>query len=517
MKREPLGCLTVSGVIAGILTLLLVAGVSLARGGVLFSPGALNAQAGQALGGVPSHAMTGGECRRCHAPFWSADRMSDRCLECHALVANQLADPQSLHGILFASHPEQECRSCHPDHRGPEAPLTNLKKVIFPHERLGFSLAGHPRNTNGSPFQCEDCHKQGYSRFDQSVCQECHIGIDMQFVTAHLLKFGSDCLACHDGLDTYGKNFDHNLFPFALTGRHETAACSACHQNARNRADLENAPQDCFSCHGSKDAHQGRYGTDCQTCHTPQGWSPAQFDHNLSIFKLVGLHFGVPCEDCHQNNVFLGTPISCNSCHAAEDKHAGSYGTDCSLCHTPAGWLPSTFNHNLFAFKLEGRHANVLCTDCHANGQFQNMPTDCYSCHAQNDVHAGGFGRECSACHTSAGWLPAFFDHSSFPLTNGHAGLPCTRCHTVAGDFSGLSPACSTCHADPAFHAGMFGANCAECHSTANWFAVYIGPHPATCEGQCIGHEGASCRDCHTSTLAEATCTVCHSSNNPHD
>jgi hypothetical protein len=517
MKRERLGCLTGSGIIAGILTVLIVTGIGLAKGGGLFSPGALNAQAGQVLGGVSAHAETGGECRLCHAAFWSVERMSDRCVDCHTDIPFQRFDPQSLHGILFEVNPGLACRACHPEHRGAFAALTDMSLVDFPHERVGFSLAGHPRLTDGAPFGCNDCHLQNYTQFDQAVCLDCHDRDDALFTTAHSLEFGNDCLACHDGVDRYGDDFDHNRFPFPLTGRHVGAPCSGCHLDARSIPDLQSAPQDCFSCHGDQDPHQGRYGNDCGACHTTLGWSPASFDHNLSVFKLEGLHAQVDCEGCHVNRVFVGTPTDCYSCHAADDEHDGRYGTNCAACHTPAGWLPATVDHNLFAFKLEGRHVNVACESCHINNVFQGTPTTCYACHAGDDEHAGSFGTGCGACHTVNGWLPASFDHSRFPLTNGHAGLPCTRCHTVPGIYTGLSSACANCHADPAFHAGLFSSNCAQCHNTRNWSASYNGPHPNTCDGQCIGHEGAGCRDCHTANLNTATCTRCHDSNNPGD
>jgi hypothetical protein len=321
---------------------------------------------------------------------------------------------------------------------------------IFPHDAVGYSLAGHAQKADASAFVCADCHAGRYGSFDQTVCQACHLQMDAAFAQAHRLAFGGDCLACHDGLDTYGSGFDHNRYSFQLVGKHLDVVCSSCHLNARSIADLQAASSDCAACHAADDAHQGRLGSDCGACHTTAGWLPASFDHDLAAFKLEGKHVDVSCESCHVDNVFQGTP------------------------------------------------------------------TDCYACHAKDDAHSGQYGTDCSACHTPAGWLPAFFDHSGFPLTGGHAGLPCARCH-ASGQFVGLSTACAACHADPAFHRGLFGTNCAQCHNTSNWSATYTGPHPGGCEGNCINHQGASCRDCHTVNLSSATCTRCHDSNDPGD
>jgi len=139
---------------------------------------------------------------------------------------------------------------------------------------------------------------------------------------------------------------------------------------------------------------------------------------------------------------------------------------------------------------------------------------DCYSCHQPDDEHAGQYGTDCAACHNPSDWKDADFDHnlSAFPLTGRHVGLACEQCHS-SGQFTGLSTACASCHGDPGYHAGLFGLDCAGCHTTNNWSAKYRGKHPAID----IGHEGASCRDCHTKTLHTATCTKCHDSNNPGD
>lgn len=516
MKNQSrLGCFTTSGIMAAVLTALIIMGFAFASGGMVFSPGALNARAGALLGGVNSHAEIAGQCNLCHAPFWGTATMADRCVVCHTDLAAQWQDPSTLHGVLRQNNSNLACRNCHPDHRGPNAPLTDMANVHFPHESLGYSLKAHLLKSDGSPFGCTDCHTQNYiPAFDEAVCETCHTQIDSIFTQTHMLAFGSDCLACHDGIDTYGRSFNHNKQTFKLIGKHAETICSGCHLNARRLADLQSAPQDCYSCHAKDDNHQGRFGTDCGACHTPAAWTPASFDHNLSTFKLDGLHIKVACENCHINHVFQGTPSDCYSCHQKDDEHNGQFGTNCAACHTTAGWLPANADHNLFTFKLTGKHTTVFCEKCHINNVFRGTPTDCYSCHQKNDNHKGRFGTNCAACHSTSGWLPATFDHnlSGFPLTGAHASLNCTQCHT-GGGFSGLSTACAACHAEPSIHAGVFGTDCARCHNTSNWNATF--DHPSGCDGNCANHEHATCTDCHTVNYSTATCTKCHDSNTP--
>ena len=565
------GFITTPGIISGLLTILIVVAVSLARGGALFSPGPLNAKAGAQLGGITSHADLSSKCSACHTAFWQRATLADRCVVCHADITTQQQEPASIHGMVYKGDPGISCRKCHPDHRGTEAPLTDMQNVYFPHDLTGYSFLAHQKQTDGSTFICNDCHGNDFAKFDQSVCVICHQKIKLEFMQVHRQTYGEDCLACHDGIDTYGRNFNHENVIFQLTGKHAQVACDKCHQDARSLADLRGLATDCVSCHKKDNPHSVRLGSNCESCHTSTGWTPATFDHNLAVFKLEGKHIDVACESCHGNKVFRGTPIDCISCHKKDDKHNGQFGLTCNLCHNAAGWLPATFDHNIFQFMLIGKHVNVACINCHVNNAFKGTPTlcvdchgsinphserlgsdcgkchttggwlpatfdhnlaafsltgkhvqvpcadchinnlyrgtpaSCYACHQKDDRHNGQFGTDCSLCHNTSGWLPAYFDHSGFPLTNGHAGLSCNSCH-ASGRYVGLSNACASCHNTPASHAGLFGSDCSQCHNTSNWNFN----HPNVCDGSCVNHEGASCSDCHTSNYSSATCTKCH-------
>jgi hypothetical protein len=450
MRSNRFGCLTSTGILAALITALTIAGYAYARGGSMYSPGLLNAQSDRMLGGVTSHAATGGDCKACHTSPWESATMADRCTTCHTDIARQMHDVATVHGTLLHNDPNLGCRHCHPEHRGASAALTAMEDASFPHEVMGFSLKGHQLMATSEAFTCKDCHHGDITSFTQDTCDTCHLQIDLGFMTAHRLSFGSACLDCHDGVDRFGKIFDHNAFAFKINGKHVGLACVQCHINARGLEDFKAALQDCYSCHQKDEPHEGRFGLNCASCHRTDGWTPAKFDHNLA------------------------------------------------------------------AFKLEGQHTEVSCESCHVNKQFKGTPKDCYSCHQQNDAHNGQYGKDCSVCHDPSSWDHVNFDHNSskFPLTGAHASVACEKCHSF-GQFVGLSIACSSCHNDPVFHAGMFGLNCASCHTTDNWSAAYKGPHPGIAEegGRGVNHGGGSCRSCHTQTLHTATCTQCHSGN----
>jgi hypothetical protein len=295
--------------------------------------------------------------------------------------------------------------------------------------------------------------------------------MDIAFTQSHVLAFGTDCLGCHDGVDTYGSDFSHSGFVFQLSGKHADVTCTKCHLDARTIADLQSAPQDCYSCHQQADAHNGAFGTDCAACHNPASWEDATFDHNLSAFKLEGEHAEVKCESCHKNNVFKGTPTDCFSCHQQDDEHNGQFGTDCAACHTPNDWEGASFDHTRSNFPLTGAHTQVECDACHKNGQFKGLDTTCLSCHAEPVEHAGQFGTDCVACHSTNAWSPATFNGKhTFPLDHGESGtVACATCHPSTY----TTYTCYGCHehnesniASEHREEGIsdFG-NCVECHA----------------------------------------------------
>ena len=99
IEKKPYGCLTIPGLATALAVILVVVGVGVVKGGILFSPGPLNAQVAASLGGATSHADLSNNCSTCHAFFWQAGAtMSDRCMACHTDVATQRQDPATLHG-----------------------------------------------------------------------------------------------------------------------------------------------------------------------------------------------------------------------------------------------------------------------------------------------------------------------------------------------------------------------------------------------------------------------------------
>ncbi len=399
VKQRPLGCLTGTSLIVGLVVALGVTIAAAASGNAIFSPGPLNAVAGgEALGGVTSHVELGRECGSCHAPFWSAERMEDRCLACHAQVRRQMEGSAMLHGSL----PEEfTCRDCHIDHEGPDAELTRFDLVDYPHESVGFSLQAHQSLPGTSIAACENCHQESVNRFRVDTCRRCHLEIERAFLLEHMNTFSPACLNCHDGVDSYGAAFDHQRQDFSLQGRHKLAACGDCHDDANTLEVLRATPQQCADCHLKDDAHEQRLGIGCESCHSPLGWPVATIDHDLTRFPLIGAHAETGCRDCHADGQMMQLGTTCSDCHADDDAHAAAFGANCDACHAPTRWQDVSFDHNLLAFPLTGAHGRVACQACRQAGIFQGLSSACASCHADPAFHRGLFGVDCASCHST--------------------------------------------------------------------------------------------------------------------
>lgn len=436
-------------------TFILVAGLSLYiwfTGGRAFNPGnlsALNAR-GEEVGGFLSHADFQDACTQCHAPFKGIE--AARCQNCHTNVADQQRRGAGLHS-RFAN--VTRCADCHQEHKGENFDQAAAAEHDFDHSVTGFSLAEHELDYAGAPLTCTICHSpQSAVAMDAAICQDCHKQEKPDFMQTHLADFGADCLACHDGLDT--------LADFTLE------------------------------------------------------------DHAQS-FALTGLHAETTCAGCHNAGIFEGTPADCVSCHAEPDQHRGLFGVDCAACHTPDGWAPATLDPAIFdhardtGFSLARHVANYdqtpfTCDGCHTGPQFAFAVADCAACHGEADAafmtaHVAQFGDDCLSCHDGADRM-SNFDHAAvWPLEGQHAAADCVGCHQ-AQVFAGTPRDCVACHAEPALHAGLFGLDCAACHTPAAWQPARLMHHtfPLT-----HGDEGEiPCATCHTTTFDRYTCDNCH-------
>ena len=353
----------------------------------------------------PHDGKLGRDCASCHeVTSWRTTRFD------HDKTAFPLHDAhadvpcQGCHfGNKYKGAP-RECVSCHaPDdvHRGERGvkcgschSTTGWKTAKFDHKKeTGFALEGAHAS-----IDCQDCHRSGnlHDKIPRE-CSGCHQGQD-----SHAGRFGAQCAQCHGNEKWQPASFDHSRDGhWDLTGRHQKLTCYSCHTAV---VATQKLPTDCATCHRASDVHDDKLAERCDQCHATGGWkSSVTFDHDLTRYPLVGLHVAVTCDQCHPTKKYLDVGRACIDCHRSDDVHHGSLGPECAKCHAPNGWRQWQFDHGKeTGFPLEGAHGQLACESCHKQPADQvKLNATCLSCHEQDDVHLGQYGRQCQRCHTT--------------------------------------------------------------------------------------------------------------------
>jgi len=409
----------------------------------------------------------------------------------------------------------------------PVAAQSILERLITP----GPLASGHAKLESS----CDSCHSSFRKEAQNDKCLACHKGIraDIAGKTRYHGKYGpartAACKSCHSDhkgrgyalirLDRNG--FDHNLTAYPLTGGHAKVGCASCHGKGSNYRGIT---RDCANCHKSDDPHRGQLGRNCQTCHTTGGWKSVKgFDHRSTGFALTGAHARAACMSCHQGQRWKDLGTSCVSCHAKDDAHRGSRGTNCAGCHTTTAWRAVTFDHDSTDFPLIGGHAAAACAGCHGAGNAEKHPSrSCFACHAGDDTHKGANGNQCQSCHTPRSWRQILFDHdsTSFPLKGAHRGAACKSCHKQPAKLVKPPVTCFGCHAADDAHKGGNGQDCERCHAESSWKKVNFN-HDTMTEFPLRGrHAKAKCEACHTRPTSElklsTKCGSCHKDDDAH-
>jgi hypothetical protein len=431
----------------------LLAGYIWVDGGLVFSPGKLTdrRRADVILQGYASHAEFERQCSLCHRPFEA--RLGDLCLACHKEISNQLAGAPGIHSRIANV---RVCQECHPDHHGRDFNPTQAATRFFDHSITTFSLIKHQFDYDSTPMECMDCHQgDDYSQVLDAACGDCHGGADPEFIQAHRRDYGENCLGCHDGADRMA-TFDHAATGFPIDGKHVSLVCSSCHLDGQ----LAGIPSSCEGCHAEPVIHRGLFDPHCAGCHNTQGWTPALingdfFDH----FQTTGFSLVMHTVD------YSGAALQCTTCHPV------------SLT----------------------RFDKQVCIDCHSQADAVFM-TD----------HQIQFGPDCLGCHDGVDRMSGFDHAQVFPLEGRHQEIACVDCH-VNQVFAGTPGQCYQCHAEPEIHAGVFGLECQDCHTSLAWSPATLLVHSFPLDhGLARGSQPTACATCHPANYIEYTCYGCH-------
>lgn len=420
------------------------------------------------------------DCAKCHATATFASKGFASCTACH----------QDPHQKKFGA----TCTSCH----GTAGWTTRS----VDHAKTDFPLKGAHLQV-----PCAQCHPSGEMTraIRADTCASCHVDV-------HRGAFKEDCRSCHSEAGFAGATFDHRSTGFALDGGHVSVKCASCHADARTlpwpaarRSTVRSVAfsglsRGCVSCHGGeKDPHKGAFGTTCETCHQTRTFDVKAFRHPRMADFFAGEHQPLTCDGCHLRGVALpalrqtapldalarldasrataspGAPaptmpsLACVSCH--RDPHLGQVSTTCETCHDVGGtkFRAVRFSHAATPFPLTGKHADVMCAQCHrtetrafpaGTGAAMVLHPDgggtCVTCH--QDPHLGQVGTACERCHGTSTFTVTDYTHAGMQDFFGgvHGRYACAACHTrETGTFpAGRGTAVRF----------LVGRSCADCH-----------------------------------------------------
>lgn len=319
------------------------------------------------------------KCISCHKGDLYKDKLQTNCISCHR--------KEDKHKGIFGS----KCENCHTER--------DWKEVLFDHnKKTKFPLLGKHR----APLKCSSCHKGDlYKDKLQMTCVSCHKKDDDKI---HKGNFGSKCETCHVERAWKEILFDHDKSTkYPLIGKHREAKCIGCHKGDLYKNKLQ---IDCYSCHRKDDKHEGQEDKKCESCHHEQSWKKTEFDHRMSGFSLTGKHLLTECKKCHISARFKDAKSDCWSCHEKQDLHKRTLGTACETCHNTRNWKDWDFDHDKSNFKLQGKHRDIRCADCHKKPVTKKVTlnVNCIDCHDKDDKHDSAFGDQCEHCHNSLTW-----------------------------------------------------------------------------------------------------------------
>lgn len=412
------------------------------------------------------------------------------------------------------------------------AQIGSLERLVMP----GPVSAAHAE----TEATCAACHAPFSREQQNTLCLECHEDVARDLDTSGGFHgkapavSGVECSACHTehegrnadivGLDA--ATFDHALSNFPLRGKHVDVVCADCHLPQLET--YHAAETECSACHSDDDRHRGNLGLACADCHSETAWTVTHFDHEQTTeYELTGRHAGLTCASCHADEIYEQTPTTCVACHAADDSHQGTNGTECQSCHTTLDWEETSFDHFVrTGFALAGGHGGLVCESCHEGNKLeQQTPSECVGCHREDDAHAGINGNVCNDCHRVTQWLDVTFDHgrdTEFALHAAHSTVGCGDCHVEPVAVAAPSVLCFDCHTTDDPHAGQLGETCEGCHSDdeTTWSSGVRFDHDLASFPLLGKHDALVCEDCHATPAfhdAGDQCVACHAADDVHE
>ena len=477
--------------------------------GALISPGKL----------TESHAKYDKikSCTECHV--LTGGVQDKKCLDCHDKLDKRIKEKKSPHAKYT-----DKCIVCHREHKGRNYQMIRLDEEEFDHDDTGYELKFEHKQV-----ECAKCHKKSKNKKNKynglkQECAECHDNV-------HNKQFkGQGCEECHTEKDWEEETFKHDspeYDGYKLEGKHTEVECAECHVKGRFKP-IKSKTCDSALCH--RDEHKKQFkGQKCKDCHVVDGWEEETFKHespSYKGYKLEGKHRDVKCAECHVKGKYR--PIKTKTCDGVlchnSNEHKDQFkGQSCDECHTVQGWDEDAFDHDsedYDGYKLEGKHRDVKCAECHIKGVYKPIKETCITCHKDDDDHKDELGKVCETCHTVNDWKEIELDHdrdTDFPLTGKHNNVECNECHTEKkGDrkiYKNDLFECEDCHDD--YHDGEYEEKCKSCHTQYDWEPRDYKHYEKTGYRLEGAHNDTECTNCHISggskfKNVKRVCGECH-------
>jgi hypothetical protein len=541
-----------------------------------------------AVGQDPGHIVTAAPCNDCHTTDrWIPTTFNHTGITTGCSTCHNGTDATGKGAGHFGT--SNTCESCHAPNTASHwlMPTTNMDHADPP----------------VAAAACSTCHTglhppamvKGSGHIPSAdTCDDCHGTSNWTVATISHTGYTNNCSTCHDGAHTgaTGKGLGHIA---------SSNTCETCHAYNQwvpaTAVDHAQVTGSCVSCHdgahppadGKSAAAGGHLPTsdNCNACHLATGatWAGATMDHAETTAACStchdGTHAGVKskgdapgghpsttnnCVACHTTTGtgdfafppstmdHTETTAACVSCHdgghaPADGKSPAHFSTsnNCAACHT--GYTAWTTGANMD--HTDPTVAAAACVSCHDGSHPPAVGTSARPGH----IPIGG--QDCSACHTTANWIPTTFAHTP-PLAacvSCHNGTTatgkvdaspahfnttdtCEACHAPGGGWAPVTPrpmdhaevigACESCHdgahspadgksaAPPPGHLPT-SDNCTACHgSTSSWAASVTMDHAETTAACSTCHDGSraigkvSAVPAHPST--SDNCVACHTS-----
>ena len=198
---------------------------------------------------IDAHAELATNCFACHTPLIGS--RPDKCIACHKVEEIGLKttkgvsiDKEKKNVAFHQKLIEEDCVSCHSDHKGVQAfrPISQ-----FAHKLLEPTLQE----------QCDSCHSSPHDEMHQKSKGNCG--------TCHSQDAWTPATLDHDEYFRFDRDHDTECVTCHIGNDYANYTCYGCHEHSRSKIREEHVEEgirdyeQCTECHRSGDEDEAKY------------------------------------------------------------------------------------------------------------------------------------------------------------------------------------------------------------------------------------------------------------------